>query len=375
MSESMRVLFVTTSMDRGGAQRQIVDLAARFRAVDWPVAVLSMTTPTHYLDELEAAGVELASLDMARGRPSPLAWLRYGRFVRTWKPDVIHSHMVHANLLARLGRVFAPRVPVICTVHNVTEGARWREIAYRLTDPFATVTTAVSEAAAQRYIDVKAAPARRIRAFPNGFDFSRPVAPDARATVRDALGVGDGFLWFTAGRLDVQKGYDLLLESFAAVRAAYPGARLAIAGDGPEATSLAGHHARLGLGDAAHLLGDRDDVPALLAAADGYVMSSRWEGLPMVLLEAAAQALPIVATDVGGNREIARPDLGAVLVPVDPDAIAHGMLEVMALPGDQRAAVGRALREHVHAAYDIDVVERRWRALYAGVRARLDPRT
>lgn len=367
MSDPPRLLFVTTSMDRGGAQRQIVDLAARLHAVGWPVAVLSMTTPSEYLDELAAAGIEVASLDMAPGRPTPAAMLRYGRFIRRWKPDIIHSHMVHANLLARVGRVFAPRVPVICTVHNVNEGARWREIAYRLTDPLATVTTAVSEAAAERYVRVGAAPPGRIRAFPNGFDFSRPTPDGARASLREAFGVGDGFLWATAGRLDVQKGYDLLLEAFDTVRRARPDARLVIAGDGPERAALTDIVARLGLAGSATLLGDRQDVPAILAAADGFVLSSRWEGLPMVLLEAAAQGLPIVCTDVGGDREVARPELGGVLVDVDPAAIAGGMLQVMAIDPAARAAIGAALREHVRAEYDMSAVVERWKTTYATV--------
>ena len=370
MTVPPRLLFVTTSMDRGGAQRQIVDLAARLHAAGWPVAVLSMTTPSEYLDELDAADVEIASLHMAPGRPTPAAFARYGRFIRRWKPDIIHSHMVHANLLARLGRVFAPRVPVICTVHNVVEGARWREIAYRLTDPLATLTTAVSEAAAERYVRVGAAPKGRITAFPNGFDFSRPVPDGARASIREALEVGDAFLWVTAGRLDVQKGYDLLLAAFDNVRRSRPDARLVIAGDGPERAVLDGILARLGLAGCATLLGDRQDVPSILAAADGFVLSSRWEGLPMVLLEAAAQGLPIVCTDVGGDREVARPELGGVLVDVDPGSIAAGMLRVMAMDPAARAAIGAALQEHVRTGYDMAAVVERWKATYAAVLAR-----
>jgi glycosyltransferase involved in cell wall biosynthesis len=364
------VLFVTTSMARGGAQRQVVDLATRLRAAGWRVAVLSMTTPSEHLAELAAAEVEVASLDMTRGRPTLGALMRYARFVRAWKPDVIHSHMVHANLLARVGRPFAPRVPVICTVHNVMEGARWRTIAYRLTDRLATVTTAVSEAAAARSVQSGAVPKGRIRPFPNGFDFSRQVPAGARDSIRRELGVEDGFLWVTAGRLVPQKGYDLLLDAFNVVRRARPEARLAIAGDGPERLALDEIVQRLGLAGSATLLGDRQDVPSILVAADGFVLSSRWEGLPMVLLEAAAQQLPIVCTDVGGNREIAKVAAGGVLVDVTPAAIAAGMLQVMGLSPAERARIGAALQEVVRSEYDLTVVVDRWKELYAAVISR-----
>ena len=367
MSRPPRVLFVITSLDRGGAQRQIVDLAARLHAAGWPVAVLSMTPPAEYLDELAAAGIKVVTLRMRRARPTPMAFARYGRFVRAWKPDVIHAHMVHANLLARLGRIFAPRIPVICTVHNVNEGARWREIAYRLTDRLATMTTAVSEAAAERYVEIGAAPRGRIEAIPNGFDFSRaspagcPGGDPGRARGRRRrVPVGDGRSpRHPEGLRPAARG----LRS--ASTASGADARLAIAGDGPEREALdvpAGGARRSS--PAATLLGDRSDVPGLLAAADGFVLSSRWEGLPMVLLEAAAQGLPIVCTDVGGDREVVRPELGGVLTDVDVTAIAEGMLRVMAMTPAERAAIGDALRDHVHSGYDMDVVVDRWRGIY-----------
>ncbi len=367
MTPADRLLFVITSLDRGGAQRQVVDLAVRLQRTR-PVAVLSMTAPEFYVDELTAAGVEVHTLRMRPGRPTPAAFLRYGRFLRRWRPDLVHSHMVHANLLARLGRVFAPRVPLVCTVHNVTEGARWREIAYRLTDRLATRTTAVSEAAARRYVEVGAAPPGRIGYLPNGFDFTTQVLPEDGQRVRDELGVGEEFLWVTAGRLHPQKGYDLLLDAFDRVRHDAPSARLAIAGDGPEEQALRARREELQLGAAVTMLGDRPDVPALLAAADGFVLSSRWEGLPVVLLEAAAAQLPIVATDVGGNHEVVIPQLGGVLTDVSPGEIAAGMLRVMAMPPAARAEAGRALREQAQSRYDLPAILERWEEVYAGVR-------
>ncbi len=329
-----------------------------------------MTTPSEYLDELAAADVEVASLDMMRGRPTLRALLRYGRFVRGWKPDVIHSHMIHANLLARVGRVFAPNVPIICTVHNLAEDARWRKIAYRVTDRLATATTAVSEASVERYVRDGVFAKGRISAVPNGFDFSRQAPEGARAKIRRELGVASEFLWVTAGRLDYEKGYDLLLGAFDAVRRERPDVRIAIAGDGPEKQPLMEIAGRLGLANSAVLLGDRQDVPSILAAADGFVLSSRSEGLPMVLLEAAAQGLPIVCTDVGGNREIAKPELGAVLVGVTTQAIATGMIQLMNVIPAERAVIGRALQAYVRARYDLEAVVVSWTQMYESAMAR-----
>jgi glycosyltransferase involved in cell wall biosynthesis len=366
-----RLLVLTTSMARGGAERQVVDLATELRARGWIVAVLSMIRPSDYVDELAASDVEVADLGMTRGRPTVAALLRYRSFVRLWRPDIVHSHMVHANLLARIGRVFAPRIPVVCTVHTVMEGRRWRAIAYRLTDPLASATTAVSRAAAERSVRNSAVPSGRITVIPNGFAFSRAHVANGVADVfRRELGMDDNFLWVTVGRLVSEKGHVMLIRAFEAVHRARPNARLAIAGDGPERPVLDRLVTELGLGGSAFVLGERRDVAAILAAANAFVMSSHWEGLPMVLLEAAAQALPIVCTDVGGCSEVVRPELGGVLTGRSPEAIASGMLWVMDLAADDRTKIGNDLRNLVQSEFDMGAVVGRWEELYASVMTR-----
>lgn len=364
-----RVLLLTTSMARGGAEQQVVDLAIGLRANGWAVTVLSMTAPTDHVEELRAARVSLASLEMRRARPRPGDLVRYAAHVRRWRPDVVHSHMVHANLLARVGRLLVPGVPVVCTVHSVVQGGRWREIAYRVTDPLASVTTAVSDAVAVRSQQVGAVPRGRIRTIPNGVVLTRAVtAESVRADARRALGMREAFIWVTVGRLVPEKGHDMLLRAFVAVHASRPEARLVIAGAGPLGRALGALAVELGLRDAVTFLGERRDVPSILAAADAFVLSSRWEGLPMALLEAAAQRLPIVCTDVGGCREIARPALGAVLVDTDPRSLAAGMLAVMRMGVADRAAIGERLGALVSSEFDMDAVVRRWEALYSAIR-------
>jgi glycosyltransferase involved in cell wall biosynthesis len=368
MPDQRRLLLVSTSMARGGAEQQVVDLASALRVRQWTVAVLSMTTPSDHQEALAAADVELVSLDMTPGRPTPAAFARYLLFVRRWRPRVIHAHMVHANLLARLGHVASWHVPVVCTVHNEVEGPRWREIAYRLTDPLASCTSAVSQAAVDRYVRVGAVPNGRIVMIPNGVDVTRrPATEGARDRIRGELALGDDFLWVNVARLMPEKDHASLLRAFAIVRLTHPGARLVIAGDGPLRSSLAALIEEAGLGDSVSLLGIRKDVSSILAAADAFVLSSLWEGLPMVLLEAAGQGLPIVSTDVGGCREIARPDLGAVLSRTGPDGIAEAMLEVMKLGATARKEMGQRLQHHVRANYDLETVVTTWERVYASV--------
>jgi glycosyltransferase involved in cell wall biosynthesis len=163
-----------------------------------------------------------------------------------------------------------------------------------------------------------------------------------------------------------------MLRAFAAVRREVPTAVLLLVGRGslqPETEALA---RELGLdGGAVRFAGVRSDVPEVMSAADGYVMSSAWEGMPMVLLEAAAAGLPIVSTRVGGNHEVVLDGQSGFLVPPsDHEALGAAMVRLHRLPDAERRAMGERGREHIRAHYDLTRVAERWEGLYREVLAR-----
>lgn len=360
------VALIVTSLSYGGAQTQVVALARRFRARGWRVTLLSMLPPEAFTDDLRADGVEVVSLGMRRGVPSLGAWWRLVRWLRRERPSTVHSHMVHANLLARLARRAGGVAQLICTAHNIVEGGRGREWAYRLTDPLCDLTTNVSRAAARRYVQVGAVPPTRMRYVPNGVDVGtfRPE-PGRRAAARQALGLGDAFTWLAVGRFEDAKDYPNLLRAFAQVHAAHPQAQLLLVGDGPTRPASQQLAAELGLSGRVQFLGLRGDVPALMNAADGYVMASRWEGLPMVLLEAMASGVPIVTTAVGGTAELVQPGRSGLLVPpADSAALARAMAHLMALPDAERAEWARLGLERLRGEYTLEEVVKVWARLY-----------
>ena len=362
-----RIMFVTTSFMRGGAETQVFLLARALAQRGSPVHVVSLRAPEAYEDDLRQLGIAFTSLGMRSGVPDPRGVLRLARAVRTWRPDVVHGHMVHANLLARVTRLLAPVPVLVTTAHNLTEGGRGIELAYRFTDPLATLSTNVCQAAVQRFVAVGAVPAGRMRAVVNGLE-PEAFAPDAerRARTRSDLGLHGRFAWLAVGRLDVQKDYPTMLAATTHAVAAHPELVVLVVGAGPAASALERERERLGLSaDHVRFLGARADVPDLMRAADAYLMSSAWEGLPMVLLEASAAHLPIVATDVGGNAEIVVQDRNGALVPArEPHALAAAMTRLMALPVDDRAAMGAAGAAHVDEHFRLDRVVDTWEALY-----------
>jgi glycosyltransferase involved in cell wall biosynthesis len=365
-SDAPRVAYLITDSGMGGAEQEVCHLAREFTRRGWAVAAISMLALESPIADLAGIGVRTYSLGMRLGVPDPRALVALGRLLRRWRPDVLHAHMVHANLLGRLSRLVAPTPMVISTIHNENEGARWRYVAYRLTDRLSDVTTTVSRVAQVEAARRGSAPAGSILLVPNGLS-TAPYARDAavRARARAALDLGDRFTWLAVGRLAEPKGYRDMVTAFAEVVREHPGATLLIAGTGSLEDEIRAEAHRLGIDDSVRLLGLRSDVPALMQAADGFLMTSLWEGLPMVLLEAGASGLPVVATDVGGTRDAVLDGVSGYVTPAaTPGATAQAIGRVMRMSEVDREAMGAAGRRHIQETFDIGAVGDIWERLY-----------
>jgi glycosyltransferase involved in cell wall biosynthesis len=366
-SGPVRVLFVTTSMMRGGAETQVFLIARELHAQGAEVSIVSMRDPEAYGAELADLGIDLVSLGMERGRADVRAIARLAAIVRRRRPDVVHAHMLHASLLARVARPLAWAPVLISTAHSLSEAAAWRHAAYRLTDPLCTLTTAVCEACAERHVEVGAVPKRKIRVVPNGIEVQAyGVDRNERQRIRQELGVGDEFLWLAVGRLEPEKDYPTMLRAVAEARSSGPACTLLVAGEGADRDAIVAARDRLGLGDeAVRFLGARTDVPRLMAAADGYLMSSVTEALPLVLLEASAAGLPIVTTRVGGTPEMVTEGRNGDLAAVgDASGLASRMIRLAEIDLPTRVAMGAEGRRLVEERFEIGKVAQRWHALY-----------
>ncbi len=369
----MRVLFLSTSMGMGGADSQLLAAAQEMRTRGHQVLIVSMTALGPMGLRARKLGIPIESLEMRRGVPDPRALVRLSRMVREWRPDIVHSHMVHANLMARVLRLVAPVPALVSTIHNIYEGGALWMAAYRLTNGLTDHMTIISEAAAERFIRDRIVPRELLRVVPNGVDpelYGR-VAPGVREELRRALELGDRFVWLAVGRFEVAKDYPNMLRAFAIVLERHPDAVLLLVGRGSLQAETEALARELKLDTAVRFLGVREDVPALVSAADGYVMSSAWEGMPMVLLEAAIGGLPIVATRVGGNHEaVLDGETGFLAPPRDHEALATAMLRLAALDPAERRRLGEKGREHVRTHHGLTRVVERWEELYREVLAR-----
>lgn len=361
-----KIDFLITDLAFGGAELLVVRLANGLQARGWQVRVISMMPPVAFAEELRSAGIIVESLEMKRGFPNPAALFKLIRLLRSRRPDVVHSHMFHANLLGRVSRKPAGMPVLISTIHNMYEGARWRELANRYTAPLSDITTIISQKSAERMVRVGAISRERLKVIPNGVDTQRYYRSEAAGKLlREELNAPGSFIWLAVGRFAEAKDHANMIRAFQRARQARGGALLLLAGEGAMRQQAEELAEALGLTGQVLFLGVRSDIPALMSAADAYLMSSSWEGMPLVLLEAASCCLPVVATDVGGNSEVVvEGKTGFLVPPKDPASLAAAMLRLMDLSDADRQAMGLAGRKYVEENYSLERITDRWEELY-----------
>jgi glycosyltransferase involved in cell wall biosynthesis len=366
----MRIAYILNTLGTGGAERLVVSLAERMAARGHAVLIIVLLKEQPEDWKTAVPVVRLGMRPSGRGALRGLA--RALGAIRRFRPDVIHGNNFHGNLLARTMRLACPAARVISTLHNEYEGGRGRMLALKCTDALTERTVAVCQAVAERALQLGIVPERKMSVITNGIDVDL-FSPDAqrRAMARRALDAGDDFVWLSAGRLAEAKDYPTVLRAFANVRAAIRGTQLWIAGTGEEeyAEVLRITAMRFGVADAVQWLGLQRDVAALLDAADGFVLGSAWEGMPLALAEAMAMEKPVVATGVGGVSELTG-SCGLVVPPRDPEALARAMLSMMNTPPEARSFLGQSARERVRERFDMDAKAQDWEDLYEEVASR-----
>lgn len=362
----MKIALIITGLGMGGAERQVCDLADQFSGKDHHILLISMTGET--VNRPQSTNIiEVAELNMTK---TPLGFIKAywqaRRLINQFKPDVVHSHMVHANLFARLLRL-STRIPkLICTAHNTNEGGRGRMLAYRVTDALCDLSTNVSQEAVDAFIAQGAVPATRMVAMPNGIDTVRfTFNPACRASLRRQLKLEDDTpLILAVGRFNIQKDYPNLLNAFDQLPRVLSHVQLAIIGIGEEQTKIEALAVQLGLTQRVHFLGLQRNVHEWMSAADLFVLSSAWEGFGLVVAEAMACERVVVATDCGGVKEVLG-DSGILVPAKNSLALAKGLEEGLKLNANIALNHGKKSRQRVIEYYSLSSQAEKWLKLYA----------
>lgn len=364
----LQIAFLTTGLDYGGAETQLVRLVRYLAKHGWVVRVVSMLRPRAFILELQEVGVEVVSLEMQRGRARPQDFVRALNILRDWQPPILTCFQYHANLLGRSVGKFLGIPVVISSVRNENFGGELRKWSLRLTDRWSTLTVVNSQRVARSLVQQRVVSEERVRVIPNGVDLQQyRVATGVRNRMRQTLGIQErDFLWLAIGRQEPQKDYPNLLDAFG--RIVSPETHLLIVGKRTMQEELAALVEQKELQEQVTFLGLRRDIPALLAAADALVLASAWEGLPNVVMEALAAAVPVVATAVGGVPElVVEGESGYLVPPRNPQALASAMVRLMGHSNEERVRMGEAGRGHILSGFEISVVMVVWEDMMHGL--------
>jgi glycosyltransferase involved in cell wall biosynthesis len=235
-----------------------------------------------------------------------------------------------------------------------------------MTDWLTVHSTAVSHAVAERSIRAGVVPRGKCSVVTNGIDLSAFASEQHEgSSARESMNPQNNFVWLAAGRDVPAKDFDNLLAAFKCVRMEFPRTQLWIAGQIAK-ERFARLEAECWERDHVRWLGLRDNMAVTMAATDAFVLSSAWEGMPLVVGEAMAMKKPVVATDVGGVRELVG-DAGLIVPPEQPQALTEAMLRLMRTPLYLQRAMGRLARERIRHHFDIDAKVDQWHTLYANL--------
>jgi glycosyltransferase involved in cell wall biosynthesis len=355
MTRRIRIVEMITELRPSGAERCVFELTRRLSPERFDVRVLSLRGG-QVAGWLARLGYPVEVLGL-RGRWDVGKFLRLLRTLRLWRPDVLHTHLFHADFVGRLAAECVGLPHVVHSVH-VAEGRfrPWQFAWARLAADACGRIVCVSPDVRDHHARLSGLPSRRYSVIPNGIDVDAYTCdPGRRQTLRRQWGVAEGrCLLAFVGRLDPQKGVDVLISALSHLGGRHEPIEIVIAGEGP-LESVVRTYAEVGEGGGhCRVLGYVSNVSDVYSAADALVLPSRWEGFGLVAAEAMAAGLPVIGTNVPGLRHVVvHGQTGLLVPPDDVQALADAMA---ALAGDEdaRTRYGEAGLQRVRRLYDID---------------------
>ena len=366
MNEMTRILHVVPDLIPYGLEKVVASLAKWRDRSRFQVDIVSLYGEAEGSlgQALERTGARVFYLDKRKGLDTRM-FKRFGQVLRETAPDVVHTH----NYVLRytLPPSLMQRVPVqVHTIHNVAQ--REVDFAGRMLQYWAfrgrVHPVAIAEEVVQTFRKVYGLP--RPALIPNGIgveDFSMP------SRTRDEWRQREGFestdlLFVCVARLFAQKNHKTLLEAFASGPASLPNAKLLLAGDGDLQTALEAQACELRIRDKVRFLGRRQDIPAMLAACDVFVLASLWEGNPLSVMEAMAAGRPSVVTSVGGVPELLEDGKHGFAVDAgNSPAFAAAMMQ-LAQHSSMRRVMGAAASARARERFDHKHMVRAYESLY-----------
>jgi len=364
----IRVAQITQNLGVGGLERVAATLAKTIDRDRFEPSVICMRLLGAFGEELREMGIPVDVVELPPNRPDYFSFVKIARFLRQRQIDVIHTHNTEAMVNGGLARVLAG-----FPVHIHTDHARdWpdalKQHVFEHVMSWGTrKIVGVSDHTTEALHRYEWIPRRKLMTIVNGIDplpFDLPFDVERKRQELDLTGKGP--IVGIGARLVDQKAHHYLIDAVALLQTRLPDLVLLIVGDGARRPDLEAQVQNLGMARHVRFIGERLDYHEVLRCFDIFALSSTWEGLPMVILEAMAARCPIVSTAVGGIPGTLTDGESASLVPpADPAALADAIEELWREP-DRRASYADAARAIFDTRYSARAMTAQYEALYAG---------
>jgi len=366
----IRLLLIIPTLVRGGAEKQLTLLATRLPRAEFDVHVAVLTHSGPLEETLRDAGVNVTVIGK-RWKFDPLSFLRLRRHIQALKPDIVHTWLFAANAYGRQAAFCAGVKHVIAGERCVDPWkATWQlaidRVLARRTERIVTNSSGVKDFYVSRGL-----PAEKFVIIPNGIDAHRQTA---LSVTREALLAElslppDARLIGAVGRLWPQKRLKDLIWAADLLKSTRDGAHLLIIGDGPHRSRLKRYRDQSQVQDCVHFLGERDDVPRLMPHFDVLWLGSEYEGQSNAIMEAMAASVPVIATDIAGNRDLVEKDVTGYLVPVGDRFEFTRRTDWLLNDEELRKKIGAGGRERIEREFTVEKMVERHAELYRQIMA------
>jgi glycosyltransferase involved in cell wall biosynthesis len=352
-SRPLRVTHVISNLLGGGAETLVRGLCVGLRAEGIDASIVSVYTSD--LDDEQKARLGVPVVEVARAGRRDLSFIpRLMSAMRDLRPDVVHAHLHSGKYAGRIAALAAGVPSIVFTEHGDEAGGALRRTVNRVLHPRTTRFVVFTGSERERYARVEGIPLERIVVIPNGIAYVPPAEAADRTALRASLGIPqDAFVFIVPARLCEQKNQALAIEALARGAAERLPWYLILAGSGADEARLRASVTAAGLDSRIRFLGFRSDLPDLYRAVDVYLMTSRWERMPLAMGEAMMSGLPVITTPWLGARDfIADGQTGFVCADWSLDAVYASMRGAFNDPA-RLAAIAERGRNHAFAAFDM----------------------
>ncbi|MDM1270395.1 glycosyltransferase [Acinetobacter indicus] len=359
----MKILYIISSLGFGGAERIVCDLADNMVKSGMQVEIICLKGSIEISPK--NSDIKIHQLNLNSIVDFITCWNKISKIMREFDCDIIHAHMYHSIIISRILAKKFNKI-VISHAHNTNYGGWYRGLIYRMTDFLSHLNVNVSSEATNIFIQDKLFSIYKSITVVNGIDTNRfEKNSSVRETLRSHYSIADDeIILINIASLTKQKDHINLLNSYNyALKKGLTNSRLYLIGDGPLKNIIEEEIKRLGLENNVHLLGIRNDVVELLNMSDVFVLSSEWEGLPLVVAEAMSCERVVLSTDCGGVREILKDQRYLVEIKKS-DELGDKIIEVANYSQDEREMIGSINRAIVLKDYSLDKMSRFWATKY-----------